>query len=91
MSGICDGEFDWATVVEVTPRWDTPVTHLSMRFATDRIALADMVIPKGEGVVRSVRLADTAAERVSGLLYTVDLSAKVMARQYKSGSRRTRR
>jgi cytochrome P450 len=52
---VLDGEIPWETVVEETLRWDTPTTHLLMRFATEDIQVGDAVIPKGEGVVISYR------------------------------------
>ncbi|MFC8228116.1 cytochrome P450 [Streptomyces sp. NPDC057287] len=52
---VLDGEIPWETVVEETLRWDTPTTHLLMRFATEDIQVGDQVIAKGEGVVISYR------------------------------------
>lgn len=52
---VLDGEVPWETVVEETLRWDTPTTHLLMRFATEDIQVGDQVIAKGEGVVISYR------------------------------------
>ncbi|KPC79212.1 cytochrome P450 family protein [Streptomyces mutomycini] len=52
---VLDGEIPWETVVEETLRWDTPSTHLLMRFATEDIQVGDQVIAKGEGVVISYR------------------------------------
>ncbi|MFF8982280.1 cytochrome P450 [Streptomyces globisporus] len=52
---VLDGEIGWDAVVEETLRWDTPTTHLLMRFATEDIAVGDEVIRKGEGVVISYR------------------------------------
>ncbi|MFG1795075.1 cytochrome P450 [Nocardia sp. NPDC049149] len=49
------GEFEWKNAVEETLRWDSPVTHLLMRFATEDITVGDTVIEKGEGVVMSYR------------------------------------
>ncbi|WP_103534411.1 cytochrome P450 [Streptomyces sp. SM11] len=48
-------EAGWDAVIEETLRWDTPTTHLLMRFATEDIAVGDEVIRKGEGVVISYR------------------------------------
>ncbi|MFQ6394873.1 cytochrome P450 family protein [Nocardia sp. KC 131] len=55
LSGLHRGEYEWKTTVEETLRWDSPVTHLLMRFATDDITVGDTVIEKGEGVVMSYR------------------------------------
>ncbi|MFJ2642419.1 cytochrome P450 [Streptomyces sp. NPDC087511] len=52
---VLDGEVPWETVIEETLRWDTPTTHLLMRFATEDIQVGDAVIAKGEGVVISYR------------------------------------
>ncbi|RPK45640.1 Cytochrome P450 107B1 [Streptomyces sp. ADI93-02] len=52
---VLDGETPWETVIEETLRWDTPTTHLLMRFATEDIQVGDQVIAEGEGVVISYR------------------------------------
>ncbi|MDX3055931.1 cytochrome P450 [Streptomyces sp. NE06-03E] len=52
---VLDGEIPWETVIEETLRWDTPTTHLLMRFATEDIQVGDQVIAAGEGVVISYR------------------------------------
>ncbi|MEU9461782.1 cytochrome P450 [Streptomyces sp. NPDC048312] len=52
---VLDGEIPWETVIEETLRWDTPTTHLLMRFATEDIQVGDEVIAKGEAVVISYR------------------------------------
>ncbi|MGW1315384.1 cytochrome P450 family protein [Streptomyces sp. NPDC002426] len=52
---VLDGEIPWETVIEETLRWDTPTTHLLMRFATEDIQVGDLVIAAGEGVVISYR------------------------------------
>ncbi len=49
------GDVEWKQVVEETLRFDTPTTHLLMRFATEDITVGDTVIPKGDGVVMSYR------------------------------------
>ena len=53
---VLDGEIPWETVIEETLRWDTPSTHLLMRFATEDIQVGDQMIAKGEGVVISYRV-----------------------------------
>lgn len=53
---VLDGQVSWETVIEETLRWDTPTTHLLMRFATEDIQVGDDVIAKGEGVVISYRV-----------------------------------
>ncbi|MGW8884893.1 cytochrome P450 family protein [Streptomyces sp. NPDC055749] len=52
---VLAGEVSWEAVIEETLRWDTPTTHLLMRFATEDIEVGDDVIAKGEGVVISYR------------------------------------
>ncbi|MFF5451539.1 cytochrome P450 [Streptomyces sp. NPDC012950] len=52
---VLDGEVSWETVIEETLRWDTPTTHLLMRFATEDVEVGDGVIAEGEGVVISYR------------------------------------
>ncbi|WP_405165308.1 cytochrome P450 [Nocardia sp. NBC_01499] len=49
------GDIEWKQVVEETLRWDSPVSHLLMRFATEDITIGDTVIEKGDGVVMSYR------------------------------------
>ncbi|MFF5501900.1 cytochrome P450 [Streptomyces roseolus] len=55
LRAVLAGDVPWEAVIEETLRWDTPTTHLLMRFATEDIAVGDAVIPKGEGVVISYR------------------------------------
>lgn len=52
---VLDGEVGWDAVVEETLRWDTPTTHLLMRFATEDVEVDGGVIREGEGVVVSYR------------------------------------
>ena len=52
---VLDGKVGWDTVIEETLRWDTPSTHLLMRFATEDIEVDGQVIREGEGVVISYR------------------------------------
>lgn len=52
---VLDGEIPWETVIEETLRWDTPTTHLLMRFATEDIEIGGVRIPAGDGVVISYR------------------------------------
>ncbi|WP_019930395.1 cytochrome P450 [Nocardia sp. BMG111209] len=49
------GDVDWKQAVEETLRYESPSTHLLMRFATEDIPVGDAVIEKGEGVVMSYR------------------------------------
>jgi cytochrome P450 len=52
---VLAGEIGWEAVIEETLRWDTPTTHLLMRFATEDIEIDGTVIPEGDGVVISYR------------------------------------
>ncbi|MFJ5734264.1 cytochrome P450 family protein [Streptomyces microflavus] len=52
---VLAGEIGWDAVIEETLRWDTPTTHLLMRFATEDITVGGTVIEEGEGVVISYR------------------------------------
>jgi len=52
---VRSGEIEWKQVIEETLRWDGPVTHLLMRFATEDITVGDTVIEQGQGVVMSYR------------------------------------
>ncbi|MDB1088151.1 cytochrome P450 [Streptomyces sp. ACA25] len=52
---VLAGEVSWETVIEETLRWNTPTTHLLMRFATEDIEIAGTVIPRGDGLVISYR------------------------------------
>ncbi|MCU1645032.1 MAG: Cytochrome like protein [Nocardia sp.] len=49
------GDIEWKQAIEETLRYDGPVTHLLMRFATEDITVGDTVIERGEGVVMSYR------------------------------------
>ncbi|MFF9350534.1 cytochrome P450 [Streptomyces sp. NPDC014734] len=60
---VLDGEVAWETVIEETLRWDTPTTHLLMRFATEDIRVGNDVIAKGEGVVISYRVIGRDTEQ----------------------------
>ncbi len=62
LAKVLAGDVEWKQVIEESLRWDGPVTHLLMRFATEDITVGDTVIAKGEGVVMSYRAVgrDTA-------------------------------
>ncbi|GAA1974987.1 cytochrome P450 [Amycolatopsis minnesotensis] len=55
LRAVLAGAAGWEAVIEETLRWDTPVSHLLMRFATEDIEVAGGVIREGEGVVISYR------------------------------------
>ncbi|MEU6563813.1 cytochrome P450 family protein [Nocardia nova] len=52
---VRSGQVGWETAIEEALRWDGPVIHLLMRFATEDIAVGDTVIEEGAGVVMSYR------------------------------------
>ncbi|WP_280256623.1 cytochrome P450 family protein [Nocardia wallacei] len=52
---VRSGDIEWKQAIEETLRWDGPVIHLLMRFATEDITVGDTVVEKGEGVVMSYR------------------------------------
>jgi cytochrome P450 len=53
---VRSGDIEWDNAIEETLRFDTPSTHLLMRFATEDISLGEFVIPQGDGVVMSYRV-----------------------------------
>ncbi|MFD4438559.1 cytochrome P450 [Nocardia sp. NPDC058519] len=55
LAKVLAGDVEWKQVIEESLRWDGPVSHLLMRFATEDIAVGDTMIAKGEGVVMSYR------------------------------------
>ncbi len=52
---VRSGDIEWKQAIEETLRWDGPVIHLLMRFATEDITVGDVTIAEGEGVVMSYR------------------------------------
>ena len=52
---VLAGEIGWDAVIEEALRWDTPTTHLLMRFATADIEVGGEVIREGDRDVRSYR------------------------------------
>lgn len=52
---VLGGELGWGAVIEETLRWESPSTHLLMRFATENIEVGDRIVREGEGVVMSYR------------------------------------
>ncbi|WP_245650480.1 cytochrome P450 family protein [Nocardia harenae] len=64
-------EVSWADAVEETLRFDGPVIHLLMRFATEDIVLDEGTIPAGDGVVISYRAIgrDTGVHGVDADVY----------------------
>ncbi|MFI1461175.1 cytochrome P450 family protein [Nocardia carnea] len=55
LAAIRAGERTWEEAIEETLRWDGPVIHLLMRFATEDITVGEHTIEKGDGVVMSYR------------------------------------
>ncbi|MEU7316128.1 cytochrome P450 [Streptomyces sp. NPDC007083] len=54
---VLDGQVGWDAVIEETLRWESPSTHLLLRFATSDIEVGTggAVIREGEGVAMSYR------------------------------------
>ncbi|MFE9725508.1 cytochrome P450 [Streptomyces sp. NPDC005794] len=50
---VLSGEVPWENVIEETLRWNTPATHVLIRFATEDIEVGDKVLPKGEALIVS--------------------------------------
>ncbi|MFE4513320.1 cytochrome P450 [Kitasatospora sp. NPDC056783] len=59
---VLDGEQPWSAVVEETLRHDSPVGQFPLRYATEDIAVGDVVIRRGEALLASY----AAAGRDSG-------------------------
>lgn len=55
LAAIRSGDRTWEEAIEETLRWDGPVIHLLMRFATEDITVDGCTIEKGDGVVMSYR------------------------------------
>ncbi|MDK1476521.1 cytochrome P450 [Streptomyces sp. 549] len=50
---VLDGEVSWDAVVEETLRYDTPTSHVLIRFATEDVQVGDTVIPQGDALITS--------------------------------------
>ncbi|MEU0298975.1 cytochrome P450 [Streptomyces sp. NPDC006175] len=50
---VLSGEVPWENVIEETLRWNTPTSHVLIRFATEDIEVGDKVLPKGEALIVS--------------------------------------
>ncbi|MFD5680762.1 cytochrome P450 family protein [Streptomyces bacillaris] len=50
---VVDGEIGWDGVIEETLRWNTPTSHVLIRFATEDIEVGDKILPKGEALIVS--------------------------------------
>lgn len=46
-------EIPWSQVIEETLRYNTPTSHLLIRFPTEDIEVGDQILPKGEGLIVS--------------------------------------
>ncbi|MEU4312503.1 cytochrome P450 [Nocardia sp. NPDC024068] len=55
LAAVRSGDRSWEEAIEETLRWDGPVIHLLMRFATEDITVGDLTIERGDGVVMSYR------------------------------------
>jgi cytochrome P450 len=54
---VLDGSATWAAVVEETLRYDSPVANFPMRYALEDIAVAGVVIRRGEAILASYAAA----------------------------------
>ncbi|MCX4970123.1 cytochrome P450 [Streptomyces sp. NBC_00654] len=50
---VLNGEIPWEGVIEETLRWNTPTSHVLIRFATEDVEVGDKVLPKGEALIVS--------------------------------------
>lgn len=50
---VLSGEVPWENVIEETLRWNTPTSHVLIRFATEDVEVGDKVLPKGEALIVS--------------------------------------
>jgi 2-hydroxy-5-methyl-1-naphthoate 7-hydroxylase len=50
---VLSGEVPWENVIEETLRWNSPTSHVLIRFATEDIQVGDRVLPKGEALIVS--------------------------------------
>ncbi|MYR40209.1 cytochrome P450 [Streptomyces sp. SID4944] len=50
---VLDGEIGWDGVIEETLRWNTPTSHVLIRFATEDIEVGGKILPKGEALIVS--------------------------------------
>ena len=53
LAAVVAGEQPWSAVVEETLRWNSPVAHFPLRYATEDIAAGGTVIPRGEAILAS--------------------------------------
>ncbi|WP_406200568.1 cytochrome P450 [Kitasatospora sp. NBC_01560] len=54
---VLDGGAPWSAVVEETLRYDSPVGQFPLRYATEDIAVGDVVIRRGEALIASYAAA----------------------------------
>lgn len=50
---LTSGRQPWRTVVEEILRWDSPLGHFPMRYATEDIEIGGTVIPRGDPIILS--------------------------------------
>ncbi|OEV03165.1 cytochrome [Streptomyces oceani] len=53
LAAVRSGERPWGAVIEETLRWNSPVAHFPMRYATEDITVGEVTIPKGEALLAS--------------------------------------
>ncbi|WP_153450882.1 cytochrome P450 family protein [Streptomyces smaragdinus] len=82
---VLDGKVSWEAVIEEALRWDPPVTHLLMRFATEDIEVDGFTIAEGEGVVISYRAIGRDREAHGADPDSFDVTRKAPARHITFG------
>jgi cytochrome P450 len=50
---VTSGQQPWRSVIEEALRWDSPLGHFPMRYATEDIEIGDTVIPRGDPIILS--------------------------------------
>jgi cytochrome P450 len=50
---VLGGQHPWTAVIEETLRWDSPLGHLPMRYATEDVIIGGTVLPKGQAILAS--------------------------------------
>ena len=48
---VLGGQHPWTAVIEETLRWDSPLGHLPMRYATEDVIIGGTVLPKGQAIL----------------------------------------
>ncbi|MFF3337827.1 cytochrome P450 [Streptomyces flavidovirens] len=57
LAAVTRGQQAWTAVIEETLRWDSPVGHFPLRYATEDISIGGVVIRQGEAILASYAAA----------------------------------